>query len=289
MRRWWSLCAGILIIPQNVQICQRGQNVMEWINRTREQEEAMAAAIQRMIGENIFSPPPAFEEPTLTVQMWGTVAADDGGEPLTMGRLEQTVKLLKDMPPLMTDIWFVDQSMRYHQFISHFPEIAWSMGGVLLPGTGVRVHNWLSAMVTEGELVPEWCQRPGVWVHYNNGQIYRFEDAMKMGPRGWYELLQWQFDSWHGRAVRFVDSLYERSALLRNMETKLTINQAISRLQVLLRLPVEFGPRDINAPLFGAEAFAAALKASVEALARTLRYCENVEAEPSAWSWLGDF
>jgi hypothetical protein len=242
--------------------------------------------IQKALDETVIgvNQQPIFQEPTITLQMGTVTVGDDDRETLTWGKLEETIALLRAMPPLMTDIWFVDRSTDFHKFMMHFPEVAWSTGGVLLPGTGVRVHNWLSVMAVSGEDVPEWCYHPGIWVQYNNGQCYRFEDAVRIGDRGWYARMQWEFDFWHGRAVRFVDSLYERCAQLQNGPARLTVYQAISRMKGLLRLPVEFGPRDISDPPYGPKAFAMALKASVEALARTIKSCENAEGEPPAKS-----
>ncbi|MCB8985849.1 MAG: hypothetical protein H6659_18620 [Ardenticatenaceae bacterium] len=149
-------------------------------------QQALAEAVDRAFLAGL-APEPAVTEV-------GQIACDTQG--VDVAAFIKTVrKLREDMPPFVTEIWFVDCPGDYARFAGEFPEVSlWKKGP--LPVSRIDVIQWETRFFDpETEVIAEsdddvrdmlkrgrmekiiwpWiCREPGVWLHWSNGRYQKF-------------------------------------------------------------------------------------------------------------------
>lgn len=245
-----------------------------------EEEQELANQILQQIGEQVIGEDPLVDPG----DDWpGTVAhsQSERSEPLTYDKLLEARELMVSMmPPLVTDIWFVDRSCQYWEFMRR--HLAGK--GTFAPATdglwlidGIRLRDYWSGEDVPG--APAWCNHPGIWVEYNNGDCWRLEDVAKMGPRGWFARQQWEYDSWRQRATGFLLAVSERlDQWTLRYQSRGMLERAVQVGQTLLALHVDFGPRPAGAlPSFCDELNARQTREVIKILGRIFATAEWLE------------
>jgi predicted RNA-binding Zn-ribbon protein involved in translation (DUF1610 family) len=86
---------------------------------------------------------------------------------LTLQSLQQTYDYLRSLPPVVCEIWFVDQPRAYAALRGALR--ARPDGSDLF---GIRVFEWYARYAKTDEdwaRAPAFCRTPGVWVRYTDG------------------------------------------------------------------------------------------------------------------------